>query len=99
MAIYLIIAILSVYRVATDLAWETGPFRIFETYRSAIVLNFGHDSLIAEGATCPICLSFWLALIAAGVVVVLGVASWGELLPLWLAIAGGAAWLARRSAA
>ena len=97
MAIALVIAVLAVYRLATDLAWETGPFRIFETYRSAIVLGFGERSLIAEGATCPICLSFWFALGAALVVVVVGLAPWGALLPLWLAIAGGVAALVRRS--
>lgn len=82
----LIIAVFAVYRLATDLAWEDGPFALYARWRGWALSRYGAHDWRSEGVTCPICISFWLALPAAFV--------WGPL--AWLGIAGAAAFLARR---
>lgn len=86
-ALILVTATFAVYRLATDLAWEEGPFGLYARWRGWVLSRYGADDWRSEGVTCPICLSFWLALPAAFV--------WGPL--VWLGIAGAAAFLARRS--
>ena len=56
-----VIACLAVYRLATDLAWETGPFGLYASLRGSVMTRWP-VSWVAEGVTCPICWSFWLAL-------------------------------------
>lgn len=85
----LIMLTLAVYRVATDLAREDGPADAFARLRGAVFARLGADHWLSAGVACPICLSFWLA----PALLLL----W-RLLPalvVWLAIAGGAALLAR----
>lgn len=81
----LLLAALAVYRLATDLAWEDGPGGLFARARGAIIQRYRVEHWLSDGVTCPICLSFWIALPAAFV--------WGAL--AWLGIAGAAAFLAR----
>ena len=80
-----ILACLAVYRLATDFAWEAGPGALYERIRGWALARYGADHWLSEGVSCPICLSFWLALPAAF--------TWGPL--SWLGIAGAAAFLAR----
>lgn len=89
-SVTLLILVLATYRLATDLAWESGPGRLYERLRGGVMQRVGPDSSISEGVSCPICLSFWLAPVIylawlyVPIVVVL------------LAAAGGAALLARQ---
>lgn len=85
---YTLIA-LACYRLATDVAWEAGPFGWYERLRSAVIARFGADSWQAEGIGCPICLSMWTALLFYGL--------WFVFPPvvIWFAVAGAAALLAR----
>lgn len=81
---------LATYRVATDLAWEDGPGEVFAVLRSWAMRRFRDDWLwIADGLCCPICLSFWIAPMA------LAAWAYAPWLVMWLAVAGGAALLAR----
>lgn len=90
-----LLAILAVYRVATDLAWERGPSNAFERLRGAVMARYGADSWQAEGIGCPICVSFWAALpLAVLLTLAWGAALWWGVV-LWLGLAGGAAFLAR----
>lgn len=79
-----LLAALAVYRIATDLAWEYGPFGLFARMRGWAMTHAPH--WVAEGVTCPICWSFWLSL---------PVGLWlsFDLLGIlyWLAIAGAVA--------
>lgn len=77
----------AVYRLATDIAWMSGPFHVFDYIRGWVIQRFGIHSWITEGFNCPICLSFWLAI---PVLFTHGFA-W------WLGVAGAAAFLARKS--
>lgn len=81
----LFLAILATYRIATDLAWEAGPFDLYSRWRGFILSRYGAADWRSEGVACPICISFWLSLPAALI--------WGPL--YWLGIAGAAAFLAR----
>lgn len=83
----IVLAAFAVYRLATDLAWEAGPFALFERWRGWVMVRYGKEDWRSEGVSCPICVSFWLSLPAAFV--------WGPL--VWLGIAGAAAFLARAS--
>lgn len=78
----LVLAVFAVYRLATDFAWMDGPFNLYARARGWAMVHA--PAWIAEGVTCPICLSFWIALPAL---------YWGPL--EWLAVAGAAAFLAR----
>jgi hypothetical protein len=80
-----VLAVFAVYRLATDLAWEAGPGALYEKWRGVVQARYGAEHWLSEGVSCPICLSFWLALPALFV--------WGPL--FWLGIAGAAAFLAR----
>ncbi len=82
MALILILATFAVYRLATDLAWETGPFSAYARLRGYAQVHTA--AWIAEGVTCPICLSFWIAL---------PLLWYGPI--EWLGVAGAAAFLAR----
>lgn len=84
-----ILLILATYRLATDLAWESGSGRLYERLRGGVMQRFGPDSSISEGVSCPICASFWLA------PVVYGLWLWAPIIVWLLAAAGGAAFLAR----
>jgi len=79
----LILAVFAVYRLATDLAWESGPFELYTRLRG-YVMSHTKAEWLHEGIGCPICWSFWLALPAL---------YWGPL--EWLGIAGLAAFLVR----
>ena len=82
MELILILVALAVYRIATDLAWETGPFGIYAAMRGFAMVH--GPQWIAEGIVCPVCWSFWIAL---------PLLWYGPL--EWLAAAGAAAFLAR----
>lgn len=93
--IVLALAIFATYRIATDLAWEGGPFGVYEHLRGAIIQRYKVEHWLSDGVTCPICISFWVALPIALLLGVYGAYdAW--LWPLsWLGIAGAAAFLAR----
>lgn len=85
--IAVICAILSTYRLAILLAEEEGPFEIAARWRSL----FPDDDWVGRGVRCPLCVSFWAALVPA-----LALSLSGALEPRlfalwWLGIAGGAA--------
>lgn len=96
-----IAATLAIYRIAFMVAREEGPFDVLERLRSwaynRLPAKVGQNRVtphwIARGLACPLCISWWLALPAALIVV----AALGQPLALglllWPAIAGGALFL------
>ena len=70
---------LAVWRVTALLAYESGPFRIFDRLRRGMV-----DVRLGSLVGCFHCLGFWIA--GAGVLIVYEVSWWSIL--LWLAVAG-----------
>lgn len=88
MAIVLIIAVLAVYRLATDLAWETGPFGCYAALRGFVMVH--GPQWAVEGVTCPVCWSFWIAL-PAGLLVSFDTMG----LVYWIGIAGAVALIVR----
>lgn len=83
-----IIACFAVYRISRDLVYEDGPFLLYAKLQAFAEKH--QDHWIGQGLACPICLSFWLALLAA---CALSPASLPEFLLTWLGIAGGAVFL------
>lgn len=63
--IAVIIIALAAYRLATDFAWELGPFEVFINVRSAAITKFGAQHWFSQGISCPICLSFWFSILLA----------------------------------
>lgn len=54
---------LIVYRISTDIAYMDGPLDVFARFRGAVVQRFGSNHWISHGVMCPVCLSFWFAII------------------------------------
>lgn len=89
----IIISILAVYRATAALVREDGPFNLFLRLRGA--LDPDQQTWLGKGVNCVFCVSFWLALVAALGISVLGEADpWAWPLT-WLGIAGGVALLFR----
>ena len=84
-----ILVSLATYRVATDIAWEDGPFAVFAWMRGRAMVRFGPLHWVVTGLSCPICGSFWIAPLA--------LTAWLYLpwLVAWLAVAGAVAFLTR----
>lgn len=53
------------YRLAKFITMEDGPFDIALKIREWIFRRYGPETWINKGLSCPYCVSFWLALIAA----------------------------------
>lgn len=86
----LLLAVLATFRLAIDVATQDGPGNLYARLRGMVQQRFGASHWVTEGVNCPICVSFWVALLAT-------LAAWPWLalpLPLfplvWLGVAGGA---------
>jgi hypothetical protein len=82
-----VFAAFATYRVARMLALEEGPFGLFDRIRDAV----GGDNWLSRGLSCPYCLGFWIALVAA--LAVTELASAFEFVMVWLSIAGAQTYL------
>lgn len=84
--LHVILATLAVYRLAHLISMEAGPANVAIKLREATYRRFGGDSWVFAGVSCPLCVSFWLAMVPA-------LAFWppnfGLFLLMWLGIAGG----------
>lgn len=89
-----LLCLLALYRICTDLTEEDGPFDMLAHMRGWLLARL--PSGLHGIVTCPICLSWWLALpVAYGAVLVADEPV--VFVPLWwLALAGGVAALCRR---
>ena len=73
----LVLAVLAVYRFAHLIGLERGPWDLALRLRTAVLNRYGtaervrqygrssYQHWIAEGITCPLCISFWLGVLAA----------------------------------
>jgi len=58
-----ILAVTAVYRITHLIVAEDGPFDLATRLRTAVNLRDPeHESWLARGLSCVLCLSFWLAL-------------------------------------
>lgn len=103
LALLSLAATLAVYRVAMMVTREEGPLDVFDRLRArasrlpstrdASQPNRLRPHWIARGISCPLCVSFWLSLLAAFLVTqvagIAPVAAFG----LWLPIAGACLFL------
>lgn len=87
LTLLLILAMLAAWRVSYDLARMDGPALIYARLRGWAIERFGDGHWVAEGLSCPICVSFWASLPVAVVwAVAAGLLLW---LPIvWMGIAG-----------
>jgi hypothetical protein len=97
----LILAALAVFRLACLLTSEDGPVYVFKKFRSAVgrwasTLPVEDEAglSIAELVHCPYCLGVWLA--AGAALLVLRPSRLGDLVLMWLGLAGGQAYLQGR---
>ena len=82
-----ITSVFATLRISVALGRESGPFGIFEKFRTAVSNRLSFNHWLAVGIGCPKCISFWIASILA-----IGVspATVPAFIVDWLAIAGGA---------
>jgi len=96
----LLLAGLATYRVARLIAIDEGPFSVFQRLRDvAGTYDLGENgqpvSGLGRGLGCPYCVGLYVAVLAAAAV---AFPSWlGDLVMLWLGLAGAAAYLQARS--
>lgn len=88
--ILVILTAFSVYRLARDLTLEEGPFSLYARFQGWAE---NQSNWLKRGLMCPICLSFWLALLFTLLLGLLTPFTWPVFLIHWLGIAGGAAFL------
>lgn len=62
---YFVLAALATFRVSRMVALEEGPFSIFTKLRG----RFPQTGWVGRGLACPMCISFWVALVFAPLVV------------------------------
>ncbi len=84
MILWLALAALAVYRVAHMVAVEDGPFDAFSEWRERI----GQANWIGRGFHCVLCLSWWLAGLAAVWLVAVGIIGWAGFVLTWPGLAG-----------
>lgn len=91
----LILAALAVYRLAYMVSREDGPADVFTRLRQRasrlperVEGNRRQPHWIARGLSCPLCISWWLALPAAVIVVVVAGLPMLAVFGLWPAVAG-----------
>lgn len=58
--IQFVLVALAIYRVATMIAYERGPFSAFLYLRTWVYNRYGQKSWQMDGVGCPKCISFWL---------------------------------------
>lgn len=80
----LLLLVAGVYRIARLASQEEGPFAVFQRMRDAA----GQASWFGRGLHCFMCLSWWIAGVAAVVLVLAGRAAWADLWYLWPGLAG-----------
>ena len=85
-----LLSVFAVYRVARMIAREDGPGNVFQDLRGALLRA---PAWVQTGMSCPLCLGFWIALIPALILVPIGLTTWHWSVGIWLAIAGGQAFL------
>lgn len=102
LALLTLAAILGTYRAAFMVAREEGPFDVFDRLRArAQRLPSSPDTQpnrlrphwVARGLACPLCVSFWLSLVAAFIVAQIAGLALVAAFGLWLPIAGGCLFL------
>ena len=81
----LLLVTVAVYRISHMIAIEDGPFNVFYRIREYVRKKFGADHWVYEGFNCPLCISFWLAMVGAWIMVP---ALISEFVILWLGMAG-----------
>lgn len=81
------LAALAVYRLAHLVAIDEGPLQLFLILRTAV----GQRHWWGRGLHCPLCISFWLAMVPAGYFA----ATAADFALYWLGLAGAAVLLHR----
>jgi len=82
-----LLAALAVFRVSRMIAREDGPFDVFAKIQTWAEIR-QERNWFARGLLCPLCLSFWFALLAALFFLPLSLSAF---LLTWFGLAGGAA--------
>lgn len=90
--ISLTVATFAVYRLSRMIAIEEGPLDIFMNMRGLVYHRF-EQRWIRQGVTCPLCISFYVGLVAAIILFFVHHLEWYAILWLWLALSGSASFL------
>lgn len=88
----LVMAPFAIYKIATMIAMEEGPFSIFEQFRNL----FLQPNWIGRGVRCPSCISFWAGLVMAEMMWFFGQSGFVQVGIIWLGLSGAATFLATR---
>lgn len=90
--IAILLAILATYRVSFLITSEEGPFGLAQSFRSAFD---GAPGWMRNGFHCVLCVSFWVSLLPAALLMWIFALSLPVAALLWLGIAGGVVFVAK----
>lgn len=62
--LWALVLTLAVYRLALMIATEDGPFDFFYGIRDITLGTLGDKHWITRGIYCPLCVGFWISLLA-----------------------------------
>jgi Protein of unknown function (DUF1360) len=88
--VVLLVSILAVWRLTYLLAYEEGPFQLFQRIRRCLI-----KWRLGAALSCFYCLSLWIALPVTGFTISSANTSYSSFFLLWLAYSGGAILLER----
>ena len=80
----LLLLAVGIFRVSRMLAQEEGPFGVFHAMRE----RAGQAGWFGRGLHCALCWSWWLAGVAAVLLVLTGVIDWRDLWYVWPGLSG-----------
>lgn len=86
----LVVLTFAVYRLSCFVAEDIGPWRVCERFRATLPEGWQR-----QGVECVGCVGFWIALLAAVNLVLVGVVPHEYGATVWLAISGGVCFLNR----
>lgn len=90
--ISLVIVVLVDYRISRMIGVEEGPFEVFTNLRSWFY-NHNSPGWIQRGIICPLCISFWVSIPLALLMVYQLHLDWYAFFYLWLALSGAVSFL------
>lgn len=80
------------YRISRMIALEEGPFEVFTTLRT-FFYEHNAPEWLRRGIICPLCISFWIAIPLAVLMVYSNHYDWYTFFYLWFALSGVASFL------
>jgi hypothetical protein len=88
--VFIVLAVLSVYRISEMISIDDGPFHVFDRMRRFLGRIANRNELfttLADLVHCPFCVGFWISILFAFLFIFRTIA--GDIFTICMGIAGG----------